>query len=76
MTFKSDSNESEHVFEVKDITPTGMQLTLKDGDHQFEIDHRFEGRLHWGGLDLGYQGTVQHSQGLRFHHRNQRSDGG
>lgn len=65
LNFKSSKGESDHVFEVKDISLTGMQLALKDGDHQFEIDQKFQGKLHWGGEELAAHGKVKWIHGRR-----------
>ncbi|OFZ26766.1 MAG: hypothetical protein A2381_06400 [Bdellovibrionales bacterium RIFOXYB1_FULL_37_110] len=60
LTFK-DSNPdcSNHVFEVKDISYTGMQLIKKDGKHGYEVHELLEGELHWKGTSLRLKGQVK-----------------
>lgn len=57
LTFKSD--ETSRVFEVKDISLTGMQLSLKDDAHQFEADKNLKGSIHWMGKTLEVAGTIK-----------------
>ena len=47
LTFKSD--ETSRVYEVKDISYTGMQLALKDDEHNFKEDSALKGHIHWLG---------------------------
>ncbi len=58
LTFKS-STEGPHVFEVKDISHSGMQLGLKLGQHQLKEDDTVHGFLHWGGRELEVTGNVK-----------------
>ena len=46
MIFK-DGTSQKKVFEVKDISLSGMQMTIKDGTHSYKIGDRVEGSLHW-----------------------------
>jgi hypothetical protein len=57
LTFKSDENS--RVYEVKDISHTGMQLSLKDGTHEFEEDGVMKGHIHWLGKNLDIAGTIK-----------------
>lgn len=57
LTFKSDDNS--RVYEVKDISFTGMQLSLKDEDHDFKEDHMMKGHIHWLGKNLDISGTIK-----------------
>lgn len=57
LTFKLDENH--RVYEVKDISFTGMQLSLKEEDHQFRNEHLLRGRIHWLGKELNIAGTVK-----------------
>jgi hypothetical protein len=57
LTFKSD--DSSRVYEVKDISLTGMQLSLKDADHSFPDDAPLKGHIHWMGKNLDIQGIVK-----------------
>lgn len=57
LTFKSD--ETSRVYEVKDISHTGMQLALKDEDHALNADSPLKGSIHWLGKTLDVTGTVK-----------------
>lgn len=57
LTFKPDDNS--RVYEVKDISLTGMQLSLKDADHSFPDEAALGGNIHWLGRNLEIQGTVK-----------------
>lgn len=61
LTFKSD--ESSRVYEIKDISHTGMQLSLKEDHHNFKEDHVLRGHIHWLGKNLDISGVVKwHTQ--------------
>ena len=48
LTFKSSNDgANKHVFEIKDISYTGMQLCLKDGGHDFTPGNTIGGTVHW-----------------------------
>jgi hypothetical protein len=51
-------NTSTQVYEVTDISPTGMQLSLKNGEHQNQ-DQNVVGELHWNGDVLQLSGSVK-----------------
>lgn len=57
LTFKSD--ETSRVYEVKDISHTGMQLSLKEDNHNFKEDCVLKGHIHWLGRSLDIAGTVK-----------------
>ena len=57
LTFKPDNNSK--VYEIKDISLTGMQLSLKEDGHSFNNDHALEGHIHWLGKHLDIMGTVK-----------------
>lgn len=60
LTFKGpEGSTGNHVFEVRDISYTGMQLILKDGGHEYKLDQQIEGELHWKGLSLEILGKVK-----------------
>lgn len=67
LTFKAD--DTSRVYEVKDISHTGMQLSLKDA-HDFQEDHSLRGSIHWMGQNLDVSGTVKwhtpHRLGVEF----------
>lgn len=54
-----DLNTLKMVFEVKDISLTGMQLSFKDGTHSYTIGSKIEGELHWREASLKLKGIVQ-----------------
>jgi len=57
LTFKTD--RINRVFEVKDISLTGMQLSLKDSEHQFAQDDLLKGSIHWQGAHLDISGVIK-----------------
>ena len=57
LTFKSD--ETSRVYEVKDISHSGMQLSLKDSEPTFKEDSILKGHIHWLGKNLDIAGTVK-----------------
>lgn len=59
MTFKDQNCEKQQVYEVVDISLTGMQISLKNGGHQYVNDAVIEGHLHWRGSDLEVRGHVK-----------------
>lgn len=56
LTFKAD--DTSRVYEVKDISHTGMQLSLKDF-HDFQEESSLKGSIHWMGKNLDVSGTVK-----------------
>ncbi len=61
LTFKSD--ETARVYEIKDISHTGMQLSLKEENHDFKEDYVLKGHIHWLGRNLDISGIVKwHTQ--------------
>ena len=59
LTFKSD--DTSRVYEIKDISHTGMQLSLKDDGQAFATDTALKGHIHWLGKSLDIAGTVKWS---------------
>lgn len=58
LIFKSSQFET-HVFEVKDISHTGMQLGLKNGEHCLKEEEQIHGSLHWSGMQLEISGNIK-----------------
>lgn len=69
LTFKSDKNS--RVYEIKDISHTGMQLSLKDEEDMFDLGESFKGHIHWLGKNLDVSGAIKWQTpsrvGLEFH---------
>jgi len=69
LTFK-DNGEGNHVFEIKDISNSGMQLALKNGVHKYDKGHKISGMTHWLGKEVKTIGEVQWTRenrlGVRF----------
>jgi hypothetical protein len=62
MVFKTDSDNSRShglVFEVKDISLTGMQISIKDGEHKYNQADVVSGTLQWRGSTVALKGKVQ-----------------
>ena len=76
LTFKSD--DTSRVYEVKDISHTGMQLSLKEDGHAFAADSVLKGSIHWLGKNLDIAGTVKWSTsqllGVEFAKRREVTD--
>lgn len=61
LTFKSD--DTSRVYEIKDISHTGMQISLKDHEDGFKEDAILKGHIHWLGKNLDISGIVKwHTQ--------------
>ena len=54
-----DSASSKRVYEVKDISLTGMQLSFRDGTHQYKTGSLIEGELHWRGAHQKIKAKIQ-----------------
>lgn len=69
LTFKAD--DTSRIYEIKDISHTGMQLALKDDGHGFKEDSALKGHIHWLGKSLDISGIVKwHTPnriGVEFH---------
>lgn len=65
LTFKAQ-NGTDHVFAVKDISFTGMQLSLIDGGHPFKNGQNVAGELHWKGASLALDAEVKWVHGQRL----------
>lgn len=64
LTFKSSKDDSL-VFEVKDISYSGMQIGLRDGEHSLRSDENISGHLRWAGSELEINGTVKWNTEMR-----------
>jgi len=58
ITFQSKGHRT---FEVKDISKSGMQLELKNGEHKYRVGQEISGTIHWLKSDLKIKGQVQWS---------------
>jgi hypothetical protein len=65
LTFKC-SKDSGHVFEVKDISYSGMQLGLRSGEHNLKEDEKIHGFLHWSGRELEINGNIKWKTDMRL----------
>jgi hypothetical protein len=72
LIFKSTQYET-HVFEVKDISQTGMQLGLKDGEHNLKDESQISGSIHWNGSQIDIAGDIKWTTdsrlGVEFSHK-------
>ncbi|MEI8346000.1 MAG: PilZ domain-containing protein [Pseudomonadota bacterium] len=66
LLFKDNKKGEERIFEVQDISITGMQLGLKDGAHNHQQGDRLEGTLYWKGQSIEICGEVKWGVGLRL----------
>ena len=69
-TYKDQERSEAKVFEVKDISLTGMQLGIKEGKHDFHKSSTFIGSLHWISSEIEVQGRIKwvtpHRVGVEF----------
>jgi hypothetical protein len=65
MIFKADS-KANHVFEVKDISLTGMQLSFRDEHQAFNKGDTISGRLQWRNASMELKGKIEWSRGLSY----------
>lgn len=65
LTFKC-AQSPDRAFEVKDISHSGMQLSLKDGSHGIKKDEKINGKLHWNGQELEVNGKVAWDTEMRL----------
>lgn len=68
LTFKSQ----KQVYEIKDISFSGMQMALKDGTVNYKSGEKLSGTIHWLGKELNLDGQVvwvtEHRAGVEFKH--------
>lgn len=57
LTFKC--GQSNKVFEVRDISNSGMQLVLRDGAHEIKEGSNIHGQIHWNGESLDINAGVK-----------------
>lgn len=65
LTFKASTGE-DHVFEVLNISYTGMQISLKDGGCEFKPEDALTGDLHWRGTSVHIEGDIKWVKGQRI----------
>ncbi|MGZ3806825.1 MAG: PilZ domain-containing protein [Bacteriovorax sp.] len=66
MIFREENatdSSGKMVYEVKDISLSGMQLAFKDGTHHYTQGASIAGNLQWRGLSLAIKGKVQWVRG-------------
>ncbi|MDB9786806.1 PilZ domain-containing protein [Bacteriovoracaceae bacterium] len=66
LTFKGLNIERSNIFEVRDISYSGMQLGLRDGVHNYKSGDSIKGMLHWLGHELNIEGKVRWIAPLRL----------
>lgn len=64
LTFKASSGE-DHVFQVLNISYTGMQISLKNGGSELKPDANLKGDLHWRGTSVSVSGDIKWVEGNR-----------
>jgi hypothetical protein len=57
-SMKEQANSEPKLFEVIDISETGMQLEIKAGKHDYHINSVVTGSVHWKGEELEVNGKV------------------
>jgi len=66
MTFKEEGSENAPVYEVKDISMGGMQLSLRNGSSELSKGQDITGHIHWYGPELKVHGKVQWATDMRI----------
>ena len=64
MVFKSE-DIADHIFEVRDISYTGMQICLKNGEIKAKVFDELNGELHWNGKTIETKGEVRWARKTR-----------
>lgn len=65
LTFKANKGEGQ-VFEVLNISFTGMQISLKNGGCEFKPEEKIVGELHWRGASIEIEGDIKWVKGQRL----------
>jgi hypothetical protein len=65
LIFKTHDQHSP-VFEVKDISHSGMQISLKNGTHGYEEGRVLKGNINWHGNELEISGKVMWKTSTRM----------
>lgn len=69
LLFKNNIKDSQ-VFEIKDISRSGMQLSLKNGDLAYKENDVINGEIHWLGRSVDISGEIvwvkQNRLGVEF----------
>jgi hypothetical protein len=65
LTFKC-SNTVNRIFEVKDISFSGMQLALKSGEHGIKENENIHGLIRWGSREVEISGNIKWSTDMRL----------
>jgi hypothetical protein len=63
LVFKSKSNR---VFEIKDISFSGMQIALKSGEHNYKVGDTLGGDIHWANSQVNILGKVVWANSLNL----------
>jgi hypothetical protein len=64
LIFRPDDHA--HVFEIVDLSRTGMQLSLKDGGHPYRPEQVVKGEIHWKQRSVRLEGRVRWVKGQRL----------
>lgn len=57
LLFKNSKTDAQ-VFEVKDISHSGMQLSLKNGEFSYKNSEKINGEIHWLGRTIDVSGEI------------------
>jgi hypothetical protein len=64
MNFKDAKHEQ--VFEISDISHTGMQINLKNGENTYTKEDKISGDIRWQGKQLSVLGAIRWKKGTRI----------
>lgn len=57
-----EAGENGKSYEVKDISYSGMQISLKDGEADYKLDDKLTGEIHWYGEKVQVNGIIKRVQ--------------
>ena len=66
LVFKESNKKQEHAFEVNNISFSGMQLNLKDGNHDHKEGDLIVGILSWKGSQMEVKGRIKWAKQSRL----------
>jgi hypothetical protein len=78
LTLKLDDKKMQHAMEVKDISYSGMQVQLKDGNHGLKTGQKVRGTLYWHQQKMSVQAEIKWTTpkrlGLAFEEQSELQD--
>lgn len=66
LTFKATGGTCDKVFEVPEMSESGMQLALREGEHDISTGSTLKGEIHFHGKKVSIEGKVRWTQPARL----------